>query len=186
MKTLLGLLAVLGLATTPGLAQTVSLDYAREFDFNAVKTFQYVNTAETNINDSLMADRVVSSIKKTLRERGLNEVQDNGDLVVTYHFSSRTGQSFTTTTMGMGRGGRGAGWGHWGGAGMATSTTQVNTFTEGTLVIDTYDPEEEKLVWRGSGTVTLKAKPEKQIQQMNKVLKKLGGRWDKILAGKGK
>ena len=68
---------------------------------------------------------------------------------------------------------------------MATSTTHVNTFTEGTLVIDAYDPEEEKLVWRGSGTVTLKSKPEKQIKQVENVLKKLGGRWDKILAGKG-
>ena len=179
MKKLTGLVVVLGLAATPAFAQKVVLDYAHEFDFQPVKTFQYVDTKDTNINDSLMADRVVSAIKQTLRERGLSEVQDSADLLVTYHFSTQKNQSFTTTTTGMGRGGRGAGWGGWGGGvGMATSTTHVNTFTEGTLVIDAYDPEEEKLVWRGSGTVTLKSKPEKQIKQVDNVLKKLGGRWD--------
>ena len=39
---------------------------------------------------------------------------------------------------------------------------------------------------RGSGTVTLKGKPEAQMKQVDKVLKKLGSRWDKIVAGKGK
>jgi hypothetical protein len=69
---------------------------------------------------------------------------------------------------------------------MGTSTTRATTFTEGTLVIDVFDPEETKLVWRGSGTVTLKGKAEAQIKQVDNVLKKLGKRWDKIVAGKGK
>ena len=42
------------------------------------------------------------------------------------------------------------------------------------------------MVWRGSGTVTLKDKPENQVKQVEKILEKLGKRWDKILAGKGK
>ena len=49
-----------------------------------------------------------------------------------------------------------------------------------------YHPQEQTLLWRGSGTVTLKSKPEKQMQQVDKFLKKLGHRWDRILAGKGK
>jgi len=31
-----------------------------------------------------------------------------------------------------------------------------------------------------------KAKPEKQAQQIDKILAKLGDKWDKILAGQGK
>jgi len=34
--------------------------------------------------------------------------------------------------------------------------------------------------------VTVKSKPEKQIKQIDKILKKLGNRWDKIHAGQGK
>ena len=188
MKKLTGLVVVLGLAATPGFAQKVIVDYAQEFDFQSVKTYQYIDTKDTNINDGLMAGRVVSAIKKELVERGLSEVQESGDLLVTYHFSTQDNQVFTTTSMGMGAGGRGAGWGRWGqpGVGMGTSTTRATNFTEGTLVIDAFDPEEKTLLWRGSGTVTLKGKPEKQMQQVDKFLKKLGSRWDRILAGKGK
>jgi hypothetical protein len=39
---------------------------------------------------------------------------------------------------------------------------------------------------RGSGTVALEGKPQAQIKQVDNVLKKLGKRWDKIVAGKGK
>ena len=37
-----------------------------------------------------------------------------------------------------------------------------------------------------TGTVTVKAKPEKQIKQVDNILKKLGNKWDKILKGMGK
>ena len=85
-----------------------------------------------------------------------------------------------------GYGGYGMGWGGWGMGGMGSSTTYATTYTEGTLIIDGYDPEEKKLVWRGTGTVTVKAKPEKQIKQVENILEKIGKKWEKILAGKGK
>jgi hypothetical protein len=34
--------------------------------------------------------------------------------------------------------------------------------------------------------VTVKAKPEKQIKQVENILTKIGKRWEKILAGQGK
>ena len=43
-----------------------------------------------------------------------------------------------------------------------------------------------KMIWRGAGTVTVKSKPEKQQKQIDKILDKLGKKWAKILAGKGK
>jgi hypothetical protein len=69
---------------------------------------------------------------------------------------------------------------------MASSTTYETKYTEGTLIIDGYDPADKKLVWRGTGTVTVKSKPEKQIKQVEKILTKIGAKWDKILAGQGK
>lgn len=190
MKKLVGLVLFLGLAATPALAQKVVIDYAHDFDFEPVKTFQYVNTEETNPQDTLMADRIVGAVKRELGETGLTEVQENPDLFVTYHVTTEENQMLTTTSMGWGGAGMAPGWGRWGGGmggmGMGTSTTQVHTSTAGTLIIDAYEPLEEKLVWRGSGTVTLKAKPDKQIKQIDNVLDKLGKRWDKILDGKGK
>ena len=190
MKKALGLIFVVALLATPAMAQKVTVDYAHDFDFSGVKTFQYVDTKESNSKNDLMAGRIVEMIKKELREGGLTEVQDNPDLFVTYHVTTEEMSSFNTTSMGYGGyGGYGAGWGGWGGygmGGMASSTTYETKYTEGTLILDGYDPTDKKLVWRGTGMVTIKSKPDKQIKQVDKILKKIGAKWDKILEGKGK
>ncbi len=193
MKKALGLVFVLALVATPALAQKVNVDYAHDFDFSGVKTFQYVDTRESNSKNELMAGRIVEMIKKELREGGLTEVQENPDLFVTYHVTTEELSSFNTTSMGYGGyGGYGAGWGGWGGyggygmGGMGSSTTYETKYTEGTLILDGYDPTDKKLVWRGTGMVTIKSKPDKQIKQVDKILKKIGAKWDKILEGKGK
>jgi hypothetical protein len=192
MKKILGCAVLVMLIAAPSLAQKVTIDYSRGFDWNGVETFQYVETPESNIKDNqIMADRVSSMIRQELREGGLQEVQENPDLYVTYHFTSEERKQLSTTSMGMG--GYGGYWDDWGGWGdpfggpmMGSSTTREYSYEEGTLVIDAYDSKEKKMVWRGSGTVTVKDKPEKQVKQVENILKKLGKKWDKILAGNGK
>jgi hypothetical protein len=71
------------------------------------------------------------------------------------------------------------------GMGMGSSTTTSSTYTEGTLIIDGYEPSDKKMVWRGTGTVTVKGKPEKQAKQIDSIVAKIGAKWDKILAGQG-
>ncbi len=189
MKKALGLVFVLALAATPAIAQKVTIDYAHDYDFEAIKTFQYVETDKSDVKgNDLMDQRVEDMIKKELREGGGTEVQSNPDIYVTYHFTSKENTSYNTTSMGYG--GYGGGWGGWGGyggmGGMGSSTTYATTYTEGTLIVDFYDPETKKLVWRGTGTVTVKAKPEKQIKQVDNILTKIGKKWDKIVHGQGK
>jgi len=191
MKKALGLVFVLALAATPVMAQKVTVDYAHDFDFSGVKTFQYVETKDSNVKNEIMADRVATMFKKELAEGGLKEVTENPDIYVTYHFTSQENTSYNTTSMGYG--GYGGYYGGWGGygryggmGGMGSSTTYATTYTEGTLIFDAYEPGEKKLVWRGTGTVTVKAKTEKKIKQVDKILSKIGAKWDKILAGEGK
>lgn len=194
MKKALGLVFVLALAATPAMAQKVTIDYAHDYDFEAIKTFQYVATEKSDVKgNDLMDQRVEDMIKKELREGGGTEVQSDPDIYVTYHFTSQENTSYNTTSMGYGGyGGYGDGWGGYGGygmggmGGMGSSTTYETKYTEGTLIVDGYDPAEKKLVWRGTGMVTIKSKPDKQIKQVDKILKKIGAKWDKILEGKGK
>ena len=192
MKKTLGLVFLMALIAAPAMAQKVTIDYAHDYDFEAIKTFQYVETKDSNIKNQLMADRVTSMLKKELREGGGTEVGSDPDIYVTYHFTSEENTSYNTTSMGYGGyGGYYGGWGGYGGMGyggpgMGTTTTYATTYTEGTLIIDLYDPETKKLVWRGTGTVTVKDKPEKQIKQVDKILKKIGAKWDKVTDGKGK
>ncbi len=166
------------------MAQKVNIDYAHDYDFDSIKTFQYVDTTESNVKgNEIMAQRVADMIKKELREGGLSEVQENPDIYVTYHFTTQERTSYQTTNFGYG--GYHGGWYGYGG-GMGTSTTTASNYTEGTLIFDAYDPVEKKMVWRGTGTVTVKSKPEKQTKQIDKILDKLGKRWDKIIKEQGK
>ena len=192
MKKMLGLIFVVALVASCSSVSKSYVDYAKDFDFSSVKTYQYVDTTPSNIKNPMMADRVTNLIKKEMSEGGLTEVDENPDVVVTYHFTSEENTSYNTTTMGYGGyGGYGPGWGGYGyggygGMGMGSSTTYATTYTEGTLIIDVYNPETKKLVWRGTGTVTVKDKPEKQIQQVEMILDKIGAQWDEILKGQKK
>ena len=185
MRKTLGLVFVVALIATPAMAQKVTIDYAHDFDFKSIKTFQYMDTPETNAKNELMADRIASMIKKELIDGGLTQVTENPDIYVTYHLATQERHSFTTTSFGYG--GMWGGWGGWGmGPGMGSSMTTEQNYTDGTLVIDAYDAKDKKMIWRGTGVVTIKSKPEKQIQQVDNILTKLGKKWDKILAGQGK
>lgn len=188
MKNAIGLAMVLAVAVSCSSVRNATVDYAQEFDFSNVKTFRYLNTPESNSASGLMDDRVQAMIKKELVEGGLMEVDEGGDLVVTYHFTTQDRTSYTTTHTGLGGyGGWGAGWGGpgWGAPMMTSSRTYQTTYTDGTLIVDAFDPATKNLVWRGTGTVTVKAKPEKQVQQVEKILAAIGDQWEKILAGKG-
>ena len=183
MKKFLGICFVLAFAMAPAYAQKITIDYAHDFDFSKVKTFKYVETKDTNAQDPLMDGRLKSAIVRELTEGGLKEVESDADVFVTYHLSSKENTVFNTTSFGYG--GWGRGWGGWGGS-MGTSTTTASTYTTGTLLVDAFEPTEKKMVWRGSGSVTLKQKPEKVAQQIDKVLAKMGQKWDKILKNQGK
>ena len=185
MRKLVGALIVLGLFATPAIAQRITIDYDHDYEFEQVKTFTYVETADTNVRDGLMDGRIRDAIIQQLVNGGVGQVDSGGDLNVTYHMTSREQVVLNTSTHGYG--GWGRGWGRWGGGvSMASSTTTASTYTEGTLIVDAYDPHDKELVWRGTGTVTVKAKPEKRTKQVQKIVTKMGKRWQKILAKQGK
>jgi hypothetical protein len=186
MKRTLGI-AMLALAfALPATAQDVNIDYAHDYDFSTVKTFQYVDAESGMSADELMHTRIVDAIKAKLTAGGLREVSANPNIVVTYHLSSKESTVYNTTSVGYG--GYGGYWGGWRGygGGMASATTYASTYVEGTIIIDAYDTAEKKLVWRGSGTVTVKDDPEKRAAQIDNILEKLGKKWKKIHSGKGK
>jgi Domain of unknown function (DUF4136) len=186
MKRALGIAMVTLAVALPAAAQKVSIDYAHDFDFSKVKTFQYVDSEDATSPNELMHERIVSAIKAKLKAGGLSEVAEKPDIVVTYHLASKENTVYNTTSVGYG--GYGGYWGGWRGygGGMASATTYASTYTEGTLIIDAYDAAQKKLVWRGAGTVTVKDDPDKRTQQLDKILTKLGEKWKKIHSGKGK
>jgi hypothetical protein len=181
-KTALLLLVTIA-ASTPAAAQKITIDYAHEFDFSSVETFQYVRTAESNAPDALTDNRIKNAIIRELFQGGLHSASSNPDLFVTSHLTTKENTVYNTTSLGYG--GVEGGWGPWG-VGMGTATATATTYTEGTLIVDAYAPDGKKMVWRGTGTVKVKSKPEKQQKQIDKILAKLGRKWARILAGQGR
>jgi hypothetical protein len=120
MVKTLGLMIGLGMAAMPAFAQNVSIDYAKGFDFKAAKTFQSVETKESNAPNELMDGRVKDALVTQLTEGGLKQGDAKPDLFVTYHFTSKENTVYNTTSFGYG--GVGLGWDGWGG-GMGSSTT---------------------------------------------------------------
>jgi hypothetical protein len=192
MKKVFGFLLVLAVVAGPSVAQKVTIDYAHDFDFETIKTFQYVETKDSNAGNDLTDNRLRNAIVREAKDGGLQQVESNPDMYLTYHVTTKDNTVFNTTNYGYG--GYGPGWGGYGawgyGYGMGffndTATTEIYTYTEGTLIIDAYDPASKELIWRGTGTVTLKAKPEKQAKQVDKILTKIGREWEKILKNQGK
>ena len=60
-----------------------------------------------------------------------------------------------------------------GGAGMGASTTNVPTYNTGTLVLDMWDVEEHRLVWRGIASKTLSTDPQKNAKKIDEAARKL-------------
>jgi hypothetical protein len=191
------LLIALAVVAAPSIAQKITIDYAHDFDFEQVKTFTYVDTPDSNTGNDLADNRIKSKTIAALTTGpdGLKQVDSGGDIYVTFHVTTKDNTVFTTDSFGYG--GWGPGWGGYGrygyggygyyGAGMGgTTTTRATTYTEGTVILDAYNPDDKQLVWRGTGTVTLKAKPEKIDKQIDNIFNKMGSKWQKILKNQGR
>ena len=109
MKRMFGLLFVLAVIATPSLGQKITIDYAHDFDFEAVKTFTYFETEDTKVGNDLTDSRLQSAIVKELKEGGLEQVDSGGDVYVTYHVATKDNTVLNTNHFGYG--GYGPGWG---------------------------------------------------------------------------
>ena len=150
-----------------------TVDYDRDADFSAVKTYAWAEQEQTEIND-LNQKRIVSAVESQLALKGLQPADSKPDIYVAYFTDDDEQVVVDTTHMGYGYG-AGMYWDpYWGGGmGMGSSTSTVRKYTEGTLVVDLYDAEKKELVWRGVVTATVNEDPRKLEKQINKGVAKL-------------
>jgi hypothetical protein len=150
-------------------------------DFTQFKTFEYYGWLEDSgklLND-LDKTRIENAFGAEFKARGLEFVEDGGDLVVGLFVvtQQKTQTTAHTTSTGGGYGGyggyygQGPGWG-WGG-GHSTTTYSDYDYVEGTLVCDIYDTTKEKLVWEGIGTKTVDQDPQSRDENIPAAVKKI-------------
>ena len=151
----------------------VSADYDKSVDFTQFKTFEYYGWAKESdqlIND-LDEKRLEKAFENEFNKRGLTYVESGGDLVVTlFLVIQQKTETVANTTGGYGGyygGYYGYGPGYGWGPSYGTTTISTYDYHVGTLVCDVYDKSNEKLIWEGIGSNTIKEDPkgrEKRIQ----------------------
>jgi len=168
----LAVAAALSFVGAGAFAQDVKVDYDKAADFTKYKTFAI--KLGTSWNNPLSEKRVLAEIQQGLTEKGWTATTDDAkaDAVVVLHGATEKQKSLNTFYSGGGYGGYG--WrGGWGGGMGGTSTTTVDEYTVGTLVVDIFDAKTKKLVYRGTAQDELSDKPEKNAKKLAKASDKL-------------
>ncbi len=148
-------------------AQDVKVDYDKDADFGAIKTFSL--KIGTSWGNQISEKRVMDEITEALTAKGWTVAPEGqADVQVLLHGATETKRSLNTFYSGMGGGYRYRGFG-----GTGTATTTESEYTVGTLVVDIYDAKGESLLWRGVAQDELSDKPDKNIKKLGKASDKL-------------
>jgi hypothetical protein len=126
----------------------VKVGYDKLADFSHYKTYSWISAKHSG---DAWVDRIIQDVDARLAAKGWTKIQSGGDVVVSAFGRTRdaeTLQSYYTDTAGEWK---------WHGFGDATKTDETSV---GTLLIDIFDGKSKKLIWRGSATEVLTAKPD--------------------------
>ncbi len=119
----------------------VNIDWDHAVDFGRYHSFSWLGAKELRTAPSavspLVEQRLEREITRGLEARGLQAApRKEADLLVAVHTAARERVSVTY-----------AGWGYWRPWGYGGA--YVNTWREGTVVLDLIDRDKKQLVWRG-------------------------------------
>lgn len=153
------------LAATAALAVDVKTDYDRAANFNQYKTYSW---EKVQTKDALWIDRIKSAVNAALAAKGWTQVESGGDISIVAIEMNKNQQTLNTFYDGFGGGWRWRGFG-----GIGESTTTVDTYKVGTLVVDLFDAKTKTLVWRGSASDTLSNNADKNIKNLDKGVQKM-------------
>ncbi|SHI09863.1 DUF4136 domain-containing protein [Ferrimonas marina] len=174
MKKLFAMAAALMLAGCSTI-QTDS-DYDTSTQFSNLKTWAWVEKSEVTGDDQyhmdgLMDQRVRNAITNTLQSKGLSQV-DAADADILVNYLTKIEKKVNVDTFYSSFGYHPYYYGRYPFHAGVRADTRVREYQEGTLLIDLVDNENRTLIWRGSGTDTLKQNqtPAQRTEQVNEVV----------------
>ena len=143
--------------------QDVRYNFMPGTDFSKYHTYKWVAIEGAAHPNQIVDQEIKQAVDSQLASKGLAKIDgDKADLYVGYQIAIDQEKQWNAFGMGGAR---------WGGMGSATSST----ITNGTLVLDMYDPGTKQLVWTGNATKTLdpSGNQEKNMKNLNKAMQKL-------------
>jgi hypothetical protein len=134
---------VMSLVFTPLLAQKVAYDWDKDVDFTVYRTYKWVEVESGKSAVETTHKRILNNVDVQLQAKGVKLARDgNADLYVGYQIvTDKKGQIASFNPDGQ--------WNPGTGMGANTSKPSAGTVAQGSLIIDIYDREMKKLIWRG-------------------------------------
>jgi len=156
-------------------AQKIKVDYDRSIDFTKVKTYSWGELDPARL--PLLRLNILGAINEQLAAKGLVEVQEGADVMVSYagDIYGESNQAVSppvypgyagpppaiNSTMWTGASGAGGG-------GMTI------TYPKGTLVVEMIDPHAGRIAWRAVGNVKLDIEKKSQsLTRINEMIAKM-------------
>jgi hypothetical protein len=156
---------------------TVTTDYDHSAPFGTYRTYAVEPPANVPPLSPTADAALRSALQENLAARGIREVTagEKPDLAVVPH--TKVQQKYSVqqyTQWGYAPGVwpyYGGYYGVWAGAPYTYST--INSYTEGTLILDFVDSSKQKLVFRGIGTATVSGDTESNAEKIREAVKKI-------------
>ncbi len=153
----------------------VTQDWNPEIDFSRYNTFALLDEETPRpASQAFFESRVERALATVMEDKGLRLTDSNPDLLVSWDAATEGKMSVSTYGTSYyggsyrGRYGRSG----WGGVGVSTTTTRVNEWDEGTLVIEIIDTNIDELVFTASAQAKLteNLSPEERTERINQAV----------------
>lgn len=160
LKRSLLLLAVTLFAGIASISGQVKTDYDHSANFQSYKTYSWIKVQTGN---SLWDTRLQQAVDAELTGKGWSKVPSGGSATVAAFRKTHDEQSLQTYYDGFG-----GGWGWRGFGNQGFSTTNTITTEVGNVVVDIFDGQTKKLLWRATDSADLSSNADKNIGKLQK------------------
>ncbi len=177
MKTLL--IAALGLVMAGCASVRTDADFDTATDFSRYQSWAWIQPTDADNDkpyhtDGLMDQRIRNAISRELNFKGLRQVSaDEADILVNY--LTKLEKKIDIDTFYSSFGYHPYYYGRYPLYPPVQTDTRVREYQEGTILVDLVDANSKSLVWRGSGTDTVKQRqtPGERTEQVNTLVKEI-------------
>ena len=148
----------------------VTTDSEKTTDFSKYKTFSFLGWQDDSnkIMNDIDKKRMRDAFKAEFQERGLELVEEGGDMSISLFIITNMETSVTAYTNYYGGGGRGRYRGY--GGGRASTSYSENSYVKGTLIMDVFDEVSATMIWHGVAAGSIQEKPEKREKSIPKTV----------------
>jgi hypothetical protein len=168
-KALATTLVAIAMVTAVAFADQIRVDYDHSVNFDNYRTYSW---AKVETSNPFLDARVKDAINRELAAKGWTQVSSGANVALVAVQMTRTRRRVNTFYDGFG-GGFGYGFYDGFGDGAGESTTTVQHYKVGTLVIDMFDASSKKLIWRGASASACSGNPEKNTRHLDKEVQKM-------------